>query len=69
MKAIEKLGQGQILGMKGTDWSWYFQWGTGRYNNTVLVTEDGIPAQFSYDNYKSKDWIVRSRKILDKVKK
>lgn len=61
MDAISTLGFGEIMGELGTDWSWHIKWGTDSYGETVLVDENDVPFNFTYDQYTSKEWIVRRK--------
>lgn len=65
-KALRKLSRDKVMGVKGTDWSWYYRLGIGPHGELDVINEDGKTRSFNYADLLSDDWIVISRKKLKK---
>lgn len=65
-KALKKLSKDNVMGVMGTDWSWYYMLGTDIWGDTVIVDEDGNTVRFGYIDIFSEDWILVSHKKLKK---
>jgi hypothetical protein len=62
-EVLKRLTMSQVVGKEGTDWSWYYQWGS-TCGEICLVTQNGT-ASFSYDemvNYSG--FIIREKDSL-----
>lgn len=68
MNAIQKLSLGSVMGVTGTDWSWYYQLGVDGGEITVL-TQDGKVAEFDYYEMTTKMWLVEAKSVTEKWSK
>jgi len=64
IEMVKQLGFGQVAGMEGTDWSWYYKWGRDGYGEAVLITEEGKPAVLGPTEYLSTEWIIKDKEDL-----
>lgn len=67
-KALKKLHRRNVLGVSGTDWSWFYQLGSAA-DGICIVDEDGNERKFGYIDFIYEDWVLISKKELKKRRK
>lgn len=67
IEALQLMTPDHVLGIDGSDWSWWFQWENQNSEDARLVDQTGKPVVLTKSDFLSKDWILIKRKYLDSI--